>query len=140
MSKRASPQAAPQGVRGRTDAPRREPHVGCDGCLARHLSVCASLPQEETRDLEAAAGKLRLPAEAMALAELRGQGDATPIVMLTAKGDEIDRIVGHDIDHPRGRAFKARGFVVEKIVHGRPPKGRPPKAWVGTARLMTAPK
>lgn len=62
MSKRASPQAAPHGARGRTDAPRREPHVGCDGCLARHLSVCASLPQEETRDLEAAAGKLSLPA------------------------------------------------------------------------------
>ena len=28
---------------------------------------------------------------------LRGQGDATPIVMLTAKGDEIDRIVGLEI-------------------------------------------
>ena len=25
---------------------------------------------------------------------LRGQGDATPIIMLTAKGDEVDRIVG----------------------------------------------
>lgn len=28
---------------------------------------------------------------------LRGQGDGTPIVMLTAKGDEIDRIVGLEI-------------------------------------------
>ncbi|NCT70923.1 MAG: two-component system response regulator OmpR [Xanthomonadaceae bacterium] len=28
---------------------------------------------------------------------LRGQGDTTPIVMLTAKGDEIDRIVGLEI-------------------------------------------
>ncbi len=28
---------------------------------------------------------------------LRGQSDATPIVMLTAKGDEIDRIVGLEI-------------------------------------------
>ncbi|HJR72540.1 MAG TPA: two-component system response regulator OmpR [Luteimonas sp.] len=28
---------------------------------------------------------------------LRGHGDATPIVMLTAKGDEIDRIVGLEI-------------------------------------------
>lgn len=28
---------------------------------------------------------------------LRGQGDSTPIVMLTAKGDEIDRIVGLEI-------------------------------------------
>ena len=28
---------------------------------------------------------------------LRGQGDATPVVMLTAKGDEIDRIVGLEI-------------------------------------------
>lgn len=28
---------------------------------------------------------------------LRGQGDAVPIVMLTAKGDEIDRIVGLEI-------------------------------------------
>lgn len=28
---------------------------------------------------------------------LRGQGDETPIVMLTAKGDEIDRIVGLEI-------------------------------------------
>jgi DNA-binding response OmpR family regulator len=28
---------------------------------------------------------------------LRGQGDAIPIVMLTAKGDEIDRIVGLEI-------------------------------------------
>ena len=28
---------------------------------------------------------------------LRGQGDVTPIVMLTAKGDEIDRIVGLEI-------------------------------------------
>ncbi len=28
---------------------------------------------------------------------LRGQGDSTPVVMLTAKGDEIDRIVGLEI-------------------------------------------
>lgn len=28
---------------------------------------------------------------------LRGQGDATPVVMLTAKGDEVDRIVGLEI-------------------------------------------
>ncbi|MFT3755347.1 MAG: two-component system response regulator OmpR [Pseudoxanthomonas sp.] len=28
---------------------------------------------------------------------LRGQGDATPVLMLTAKGDEIDRIVGLEI-------------------------------------------
>lgn len=28
---------------------------------------------------------------------LRGQGDTTPIVMLTAKGDEIDRIVGLEL-------------------------------------------
>jgi len=28
---------------------------------------------------------------------LRGQGDTTPVVMLTAKGDEIDRIVGLEI-------------------------------------------
>ena len=28
---------------------------------------------------------------------LRGQGDPTPVVMLTAKGDEIDRIVGLEI-------------------------------------------
>ncbi|KAF1712372.1 two-component system response regulator OmpR [Pseudoxanthomonas kalamensis DSM 18571] len=28
---------------------------------------------------------------------LRGQGDSTPVVMLTAKGDEIDRIIGLEI-------------------------------------------
>lgn len=64
MSHRPGLHAGPDGSRRRPDTLRREPHAGCEGCLARHLAVCASLPQEDTRELEAAAGQLRLPAGA----------------------------------------------------------------------------
>ena len=44
---------------------------------------------------------------------LRGQGDATPIVMLTAKGDEIDRIVGLEIgaDDYVPKPFKPKELI-----------------------------
>ncbi|NYZ63885.1 Crp/Fnr family transcriptional regulator [Luteimonas deserti] len=43
---------------------RRLPHAGCDGCLSRHLAVCAALPAAETHALEAAAGEVMLAAGA----------------------------------------------------------------------------
>lgn len=43
---------------------RRSAHGGCDGCLARPLAICASIPQSDTHALEAAAGEVLLPAGA----------------------------------------------------------------------------
>lgn len=40
---------------------RRGAHGGCDGCLARPLAICASIPAAETHALEAAAGEVLLP-------------------------------------------------------------------------------
>lgn len=64
MRTRARLHAVAEGPRRLPDAPHREPHTGCRGCLTRHLAVCASLPAEDTHDLEAVAGRLRLPAGA----------------------------------------------------------------------------
>ncbi len=61
---------------------------------------------------------------------LRGQGVDTPIVMLTAKGDEIDRIVGLEIGaddylpkpgNPRELVARIRAV----LRRGRPPVGAP---------------
>lgn len=53
--------SAPVARPGVTGA-RRLPHSGCDGCLSRHLAVCAALPASETHALEEAAGELALAA------------------------------------------------------------------------------
>ena len=61
---------------------------------------------------------------------LRGQGSETPIVMLTAKGDEVDRIVGLEIGaddylpkpgSPRELVARIRAV----LRRGRPPAGAP---------------
>ena len=53
--------SAPVARPGATGA-RRLPHSGCDGCLSRHLAVCAALPASETHALEEAVGELALAA------------------------------------------------------------------------------
>jgi DNA-binding response OmpR family regulator len=61
---------------------------------------------------------------------LRGQGVETPIVMLTAKGDEVDRIVGLEIgaDDYLPKPGSPRELVARMravLRRGRPPAGAP---------------
>src|SRR5262249_17803637 len=61
---------------------------------------------------------------------LRGQGDETPIVMLTARGDEVDRIVGLEIgaDDYLAKPGSPRELVARLravLRRGRAPTGAP---------------
>lgn len=51
-------------ARHSTAGARRLPHSGCDGCLSRHLAICAALPASKTHALEEAAGEIALAAGA----------------------------------------------------------------------------
>lgn len=63
-------------------SPRRVPHGGCAGCLARPLAICASIPAHETGALEAAAGEVLLPAGAT----LAHEGDPRREVYTVTRG------------------------------------------------------
>lgn len=58
------------------------PHEGCDGCLARPLAICASIPASDTQALEAAAGEVLLPAGAT----LAHEGDPRREVYTVTRG------------------------------------------------------
>ena len=61
---------------------------------------------------------------------LRGQGDLTPIIMLTAKGDEIDRIVGLEMgaDDYLPKPFNPRELLARIHAVLRRQGSRPPGA------------
>ena len=61
---------------------------------------------------------------------LRGQGDRTPIIMLTAKGDEIDRIVGLEMgaDDYLPKPFNPRELLARIHAVLRRQGNRPPGA------------
>ena len=63
-------------------SPKRAPHGGCDGCLARPLAICASIPAAETHALEAAAGEVLLPVGAT----LASEGDPRREVYTVTRG------------------------------------------------------
>lgn len=56
---------------------------------------------------------------------LRAAGDATPIIMLTAKGEDVDRIVGLEIgaDDYLGKPFNPRELLarIQAVLRRRPP-------------------
>jgi two-component system phosphate regulon response regulator OmpR len=60
---------------------------------------------------------------------LRGAGDAIPIIMLTAKGDDVDRIVGLEIgaDDYLPKPFNPRELVarIQAVMRRRPAAGPP---------------
>lgn len=60
---------------------------------------------------------------------LRGQGNILPIIMLTAKGDEIDRIVGLEMgaDDYLAKPFNPRELVarIHAVLRRRPPASPP---------------
>ena len=60
---------------------------------------------------------------------LRGGGEIMPIIMLTAKGDEVDRIVGLEIgaDDYLPKPFNPRELVarIQAVLRRRPPPGPP---------------
>lgn len=60
---------------------------------------------------------------------LRGQGNILPIIMLTAKGDEIDRIVGLEMgaDDYLAKPFNPRELVarIHAVLRRRPPASLP---------------
>lgn len=63
-------------------SPRRAQHGGCEGCLARPLAICASIPAAETHALEAVAGEVLLPVGAT----LASQGDPRREVYTVTRG------------------------------------------------------
>ncbi|OGA24661.1 MAG: two-component system response regulator OmpR [Betaproteobacteria bacterium RIFCSPLOWO2_02_FULL_67_26] len=60
---------------------------------------------------------------------LRGGGEKLPIIMLTAKGDDVDRIVGLEIgaDDYLPKPFNPRELVarIQAVLRRRPPAGPP---------------
>ena len=60
---------------------------------------------------------------------LRGAGDKTPIIMLTAKGEDVDRIVGLEVgaDDYLGKPFNPRELLarVHAVLRRRPPLEAP---------------
>jgi two-component system, OmpR family, phosphate regulon response regulator OmpR len=60
---------------------------------------------------------------------LRGGGDTMPIIMLTAKGDDVDRIVGLEIgaDDYVPKPFNPRELVarIQAVLRRQPPAGPP---------------
>src|SRR6478735_2320587 len=63
---------------------------------------------------------------------LRGLGDKMPIIMLTAKGDDVDRIVGLEVgaDDYLAKPFNPRELVARiQAVLRRVPAPQPPGAW-----------
>ncbi|MBA4255310.1 MAG: two-component system response regulator OmpR [Polaromonas sp.] len=72
---------------------------------------------------------------------LRAAGDRTPIIMLTAKGDEMDRIVGLELgaDDYLAKPFNPRELLarIHAVLRRRPPTEMPggPSADEGVARF-----
>ena len=68
---------------------------------------------------------------------LRGGGETLPIIMLTAKGDDVDRIVGLEIgaDDYLPKPFNPRELVarIQAVLRRQPPAG-PPGAPGGTGQ------
>ncbi|MDR2128331.1 MAG: two-component system response regulator OmpR [Burkholderiaceae bacterium] len=60
---------------------------------------------------------------------LRASGDSTPIIMLTAKGEDVDRIVGLEVgaDDYLGKPFNPRELLarVHAVLRRRPPAEAP---------------
>jgi len=60
---------------------------------------------------------------------LRGAGESMPIIMLTAKGDDVDRIVGLEVgaDDYLPKPFNPRELVarIQAVLRRRPPAGPP---------------
>lgn len=69
---------------------------------------------------------------------LRGQGDHTPIVMLTAKGDEIDRIVGLEMgaDDYLPKPFNPRELLARMQAVLRRQGNKPPGAPENEAEIV----
>lgn len=69
---------------------------------------------------------------------LRGQGDQTPIIMLTAKGDEVDRIVGLEMgaDDYLPKPFNPRELLARIHAVLRRQGSKPPGAPEGDAETI----
>ena len=63
---------------------------------------------------------------------LRAAGDKTPIIMLTAKGEDVDRIVGLEVgaDDYLGKPFNPRELLarIHAVLRRRPPQEAPGSA------------
>lgn len=79
---RTSPDTAGPARHATAGVPRRATHGGCDGCLARPLAICASIPAAETHALESTAGEVLLPAGAT----LAHEGDPRREVYTVTRG------------------------------------------------------
>jgi len=69
---------------------------------------------------------------------LRGQGDQTPIIMLTAKGDEVDRIVGLEMgaDDYLPKPFNPRELLARMHAVLRRQSNKPPGAPEGDVETI----
>ena len=97
---------------------------GFDVLLAEDAKALARIQQRETADLIVL--DLMMPGEdgLSVCRRLRAAGDLTPIIMLTAKGEDIDRIVGLEVgaDDYLGKPFNPRELLarIHAVLRRRP--------------------
>ncbi len=97
--------------------------------VAQDAAAMNRLMQRESFDLIVL--DLMLPGEdgLSIVRRLRGAGDRTPIVVLTAKGDDVDRIVGLELgaDDYLGKPFNPRELLarIHAVLRRQPPPELP---------------
>jgi two-component system, OmpR family, phosphate regulon response regulator OmpR len=102
---------------------------GFDVLVAADASALGKLLARDTVDIVIL--DLMLPGEdGLAICRrLRGTGETTPIIMLTAKGDEVDRILGLEMgaDDYLPKPFNPRELVarIHAVLRRRPPPLHP---------------
>ena len=98
---------------------------GFDVLLAEDGKALTRIMMRETADLIVL--DLMMPGEdgLSICRRLRTAGDQTPIIMLTAKGEDIDRIVGLEVgaDDYLGKPFNPRELLarIHAVLRRRPP-------------------
>src|SRR5690606_20001448 len=95
--------------------------------VAQDATAMNRLMQRENFDLIVL--DLMLPGEdgLSIVRRLRGANDRTPIIVLTAKGDDVDRIVGLELgaDDYLGKPFNPRELLAR--IHAAPRRPPPPE-------------
>ena len=111
---------------------------GFEVILAEDGKALSRLMLRETADLIVL--DLMMPGEdgLSICRRLRAANDRTPIIMLTAKGEDIDRIVGLEVgaDDYLGKPFNPRELLarIHAVLRRRPVKEAPGASWAGRRR------
>ncbi|MBS0302275.1 MAG: response regulator, partial [Proteobacteria bacterium] len=102
---------------------------GFEVIVAEDAKALARIMLRETIDLIVL--DLMMPGEdgLSVCRRLRAAGDKTPVIMLTAKGEDVDRIVGLEVgaDDYLGKPFNPRELLarIHAVLRRRPPQEAP---------------